>query len=174
MLFKTEHRPLICEGTKTETRRPQQGVVDRRPAKPGAVRGFYTRPAWSKPGGVPFCRAAIGEVWLEPLGAITLQGAQREGYASVIDYGRVWDRIWGSGSWLAQRDVEIWVVEFQLVEQLACATCGAPREVEAWGRLKLASGGDFQQALQCFHCRRGSGVIEWQGEPPEASRDLCA
>ncbi len=120
MLFKADHRMMICEGTKTETRRPDNGV--RRPAKPGAVRGFYTTSA--RFGGRPFCRAEILTVEREMLGDIDEAGVRAEGYTSRAAFVGIWLEIWGPTAWDRDHRAEVWVVKFKLVEQLSCASCG--------------------------------------------------
>ncbi len=118
MLYKPEHRQMILERTKTETRR----LSDRRPARPGVVRGFYTRIAIA--GGKPFCRAEILEVEREPLGKITQAGCVAEGYPHRSAYIEIWQRINGEDSWLRDRERLVWVVRFELIEQLGCCRCG--------------------------------------------------
>ena len=142
MLFKPEHRQMILERTKTETRR----LSDRRPARPGAVRGFYTRPAFVNPNpGRPFCRADILEVEREQLGAMLNVDANAEGYPGGLGaFAAVWDRINGAGTWEAQQKRLVWVVRFNPIEQLGCAGCGD------YGGLDVVTD---SVALFCEDCR---------------------
>jgi hypothetical protein len=126
MLYKPPHRIMICELTKTETRRPY--TAKRRPAKPGATRGFYTRPPFCKNPGKPFCRALILSCDYERLGAITEASARAEGYESTAAFADIWESIWGPETWRRDEDNRVWVVKFRLVEQLKCAGCGIESE----------------------------------------------
>lgn len=156
MLFKPQHREPICAKLKTETRRSKRKKMDKvkvvrtttahRPAVPGRVRGFYTRPAFVKNPGVPFCRAKILEVYEERLGDITLEGAIAEGYGSVEAYSVIWDEINGRGAWELDQDQLIWVVKFELVEQLTCARCGVGTDLATFVE---------SVALFCGKCRGG-------------------
>jgi hypothetical protein len=184
MLFLRDHRTLILEGIKTETRRPhsrpvsrpggsQRTRLGRRPARPEALRKFYTRPAFCRPPGVPFCTALILDCQLEPLRDIDTEGAEAEGYDSRSGFVDVWNRIWGAGSFEAQADDEIWVVKFKLIEQLGCATCGIPRNYGG-SYLELPLSG-FTQAEQCWACRRADeNREEWKAEPDDRRREFCA
>jgi hypothetical protein len=184
MLFLKDHRPLILEGIKTETRRPhsrpvsrpggpQRTRLGRRPARPEALRKFYTRPAFCRPAGTPFCTALILDCQLEPLGDIDVAGAYAEGYSTVQGFVDVWNRIWGAGRFEAQADDEIWVVKLKLIEQLACATCGIPRSVGG-SFLEVGLSG-YNQAEQCWACRRGDeNREEWKAEPDDRRREFCA
>ncbi len=137
---------MILDLTKTETRR----LSERRPARPGVVRGFYTRPAFVKPNpGRPFCRAEILEVEREPLGAMRDLDARREGYRDVLQFSAVWETINGVGAWLAQQERLVWVVRFKVIEQLACAACG---EYGDLGRLHLKKRKTASVALFCEAC----------------------
>ena len=158
MLFKPEHREMICQGIKTETRRPvaQPGPrygnrvgITRRPAKPGVERGFYNRPAYAPlPRGRPFCRAEILTVDRQRLGAITKAGALAEGYESVAGYRGAWDRIYGVGAFADDCDRQVWVVKFRFVEQLACARCDSEEDLRPfWDRRPELP------ALYCDHHR---------------------
>ncbi len=157
MLYQVEHRQPILEILKTETRRLSLGLRrERRPARPGVVRGFYTRPAFCKPPGKPFCRAKILSVHREKLGDITLDGAKREGCSSVDDYVGVWDRVYGLGAWVQHAERLVWVVRFQMLVQLGCAGCGAHGEL---GRMvRKDHPGPDPIAWYCADC--GGGKIE--------------
>lgn len=149
---------MILRRTKTETRRPAwkatttgaltRTVVGRRPAKPGAIRGFYTRPAFVKPNpGTPFCTALILTVHAEAVGDIDAAGAIAEGYPDVAEFCGVWERIWGEGSWSVHKSRQVYVVRFEVVEQLACVKCGETPKIE--GQLRSFAG---SVELYCIHC----------------------
>jgi hypothetical protein len=157
MLFKEEHRLMILKGEKTETRRPAWRVNGKshdtttpkasRPAVPGRIHLFYTRPAFANPPGLPFCKAKILSCEREPLWQITEKGAIAEGYQSIDKYVVIWDRIWGEGSWNRDCRREVFVIRFEVVEQLLCAKCWqAPAikgQLRAWNQ---------SRELYCISC----------------------
>lgn len=148
LLFLEEHRLQILQGLKTETRRPTwtPGTKTKpsrektaRPAVPGAIHDFFTRPPFCRPPGTPFCSALILECGREPLGAIGVAGAFSEGYPSVHSYIGVWEKIWGAGSWRRDFRREVFVIRFQVTAQFVCAKCWDPEEPEylrPWNRFR--------------------------------------
>ena len=123
ILFKPEHKPMILNGQKTQTRRK-----GKRRWNVGSRHMFYTKPAWS--GGDPFASARITGVRQERLEAITQHDALAEGYPSVEDYFIAYRRIYKikDEDWRAELFSYVWVVDFTLTkEQVTCpGTTGSP------------------------------------------------
>jgi len=106
ILFRPEHVAPILEGRKTQTRRQWQ----RGRTHVGAVHAIRTARS-----GPDLATIRITGMRREALGAITLEGAQREGYASVEAYLRAFRRIYGH----CKLDAEVVVVDFELVKEPA-------------------------------------------------------
>lgn len=109
ILFKIEHKRMILDGTKTQTRRKGS-----RRWKAGSIHKCYTRPAWV--GGEPFASVRIMAVRRERLGAVTDSDARAEGYRNVVDYLEAYRRIYKVKDMVAELDTEVWVVDFEKVE----------------------------------------------------------
>lgn len=105
ILFKKEHKPLILNGIKTQTRR-----TGKKRWKIGSVHlantGFRKDDA--------FGRILITDVRREQLGSITEEDARKEGCDSVDAYKQIFQFIYGR--WVPEE--EVWVIDFELLEAL--------------------------------------------------------
>lgn len=95
---------MIKNRTKTQTRR----IWKKRRAKPGSIHKVKTNFLSTD----YHCKIHILDVRMERLGDITPEDADREGGYTVDEYKKVWTDI--NGSW--QPDLEVYVVDFELVE----------------------------------------------------------
>ena len=84
MLFKKEHIPMVLQGRKTQTRRTHE-----REWQVGKVYPFSDK-LFGKPQGY----VLITRKWKEPLGAISMEDVHKEGYNSLEEYQKVWERIY--------------------------------------------------------------------------------
>jgi hypothetical protein len=101
--FKPEHVRPILEGRKTQTRR-----LGKKRWNVGAVHQCRTRLF----DGEPFASVRITSVRREPLGEISHADVVREGYKTIADFRGAWEAIYGRPF---DRDLEVWVVDFELV-----------------------------------------------------------
>ena len=109
LLFKPEHVPAILDRTKTQTRR----MWKRARAKVCSVHQCTTK-LYDRTG--VFALVKIRAVRQEKLVAISHEDAVREGYANVPDYLAAFARINRTKGTLD--DLVVWVVDFELVEDL--------------------------------------------------------
>lgn len=101
LLFKPRHRPLILDGTKTQTRRKWEKC---------RVRVGSIHQARTTLFGEPFARLKILKVRQpEPVSAISDSDARAEGYPDAAAFLDVWR--WEFGC----EDDRVWVVEFEVV-----------------------------------------------------------
>ncbi|MFA7121210.1 MAG: ASCH domain-containing protein [Bacilli bacterium] len=105
LLFKTYHIDAILSGVKTQTRRAWK----RPRVRVGAVHQAKTN--YYRAGCFGWIR--ITGLRRERLGAISEADARAEGDYSIEEYRRVWEEI--NGAWTP--DLEVWVVDFEIVEQ---------------------------------------------------------
>ena len=106
ILFKPEHVKPIIDGRKTQTRR-----LGKQRWNVGAFHQARTR---MMDKASTFAVLEIGAVEIEELHSISPYAAWAEGYESVGDFMRVWERINGTGSW-AQNPM-VYVVCFRVAE----------------------------------------------------------
>jgi len=107
-LFKPQHVDMICDGSKTETRR----ITARRRAKPDSLH-------WAQTGmraDQRFARIRVTEVSQERLRNIDHLGAIAEGYPSRIAYLDAFKKI--SGHLMTEKNPLVWVYKFELVEDV--------------------------------------------------------
>ncbi|NPV80716.1 MAG: ASCH domain-containing protein [Firmicutes bacterium] len=101
ILFKPEHVEPILAGRKTQTRR-----VGKKRWNVGSIHqarlNYYAK---------PFARIKILAVRQERLGDISEEDARREGYGSVEEYRKVFERIYGR--WVP--DEMVWAIDFEVV-----------------------------------------------------------
>lgn len=113
LLFQEEHKPLILDEDKTETRRIWKPTKAR--PRIGAVHLAYTRPPFvKKDPGKPFAKLEILDVYKEALGLITPEAVLAEGYKFFMDFMEVWIKIYGT--WDREQIVD--VVKFKVIEDL--------------------------------------------------------
>ncbi len=109
ILFQRDNAPKVLDGTKTHTRRIDNGGPCR--WKVGSLRKCYTKPPFTKGGADPFAIVRILDVHREKLNDISLCDARLEGYASLQGFFQGWDSI----HWSVQ-NIGVWVIAFELVE----------------------------------------------------------
>ncbi|MTI82320.1 MAG: ASCH domain-containing protein [Firmicutes bacterium] len=103
ILFKPEHIPMVKNGIKTQTRRK---------GKPRwKIGSIHQAKENFKKGSKPFAHIEILAVRREPLGSITEADAKAEGYSSVEEYKKVFQRIYGDWN----PDEVVNVVDFRRV-----------------------------------------------------------
>lgn len=106
MFFKPEHKELIINGIKTQTRR---GInrTGKCPYKPGHA--YQCRDNYSAGA---FAHILVNSVRQERLAEITDEDAIREGYATRIDYFAAFERIY------KRMDLEeiVWVIDFEKID----------------------------------------------------------
>jgi len=101
-IFKRKHLNLVLQGTKTQTRR-----VHKRLWTVGRI--YAVRDRWfTKPAGY----ILITRRFRQRLGDITPKEIEKEGYKDVGEYKKIWEEIWGPGSW--NPDLVVTVYEFVL------------------------------------------------------------
>lgn len=101
-IFKRKHLDLVLQGRKTQTRR-----ISNRLWTIGKT--YAIRDCWfSKPAG----RILITRRFQQRLGDITQKDIKKEGYKELEEYKRVWEEIFGQGSW--NPDLVVIVYEFIL------------------------------------------------------------
>ena len=101
-IFKRKHLNLVLQGTKTQTRR-----VHKRLWTVGRI--YAVRDRWfTKPAGY----ILITRRFRQRLGDITQKDIKKEGYKELEEYKKVWEEIWGPGSW--NSDLVVTVYEFIL------------------------------------------------------------
>ena len=113
ILFKSESMEKILAGEKSQTRK----LWDRPRAKEGSEHLFYLRPPMT--GERPFARALITRVWRQQLGEMEEEEARAEGYASVQAFLDAFQQINGRKIKGDLRQVQVYAVEFQLLERLS-------------------------------------------------------
>jgi hypothetical protein len=113
ILFKSDSKEKILAGTKWQTRK----LWDRPRALEGAEHLFYLRPPMT--GEKPFARARITRVWRQKLGDITAAEARAEGYPTRRAFLEQFRKINGGKLRGRLEDVQVYAVEFQVVEKFA-------------------------------------------------------
>jgi hypothetical protein len=88
ILFKSEHKPMILSGRKTETRRR-----GKKRWNVGAVHACYTKPPFSRGGAEPFAHVRIISVTPTEMWKTTPEDAFREGYGDVHGFVSAYCRI---------------------------------------------------------------------------------
>jgi hypothetical protein len=83
VLFKAEHIPMVLQHQKTQTRR-----IHKREWKIGKIYPFSDK-LFGKPKG----HILITRKWRERLGDISAEDIRKEGYNSLEEYQKVWERI---------------------------------------------------------------------------------
>jgi hypothetical protein len=83
MLFKKEHIPMVLQHRKTQTRR-----IHKREWQIGKIYPFSDK-LFGKPQGY----VLITRKWKEPLGDISTEDVHKEGYNSLEEYKKAWERI---------------------------------------------------------------------------------
>ena len=113
ILFKSESKEKILAGKKSQTRK----LWGRPRAKEGAEHLLYLRPPMT--GERPFARALITRVWRQRLGEMGEEEARAEGHASVQSFLDAFQEINGRKIKGDVREVQVYAVEFQLLERLS-------------------------------------------------------
>jgi len=102
-LFKREMAEKILKGEKTQTRR-----IHKRPLKIGKV--YVVRTNWLTPKNKAPCKILITRRFRQKLGEISPEDVKKEGYSSLEEFRREWEKI--HGEWNPNQIV--WVYEFKL------------------------------------------------------------
>ena len=118
MIFRPELAKLIRQGRKSQTRR----LGDTCRYEVG--KSYSVQPGRGKPG---ICRITILQVRSEPLGAITLKDARKEGFVTTTEFFDYWKGLYGT----VDREMPVWVLSFALgdltdIPRLLAARPGAP------------------------------------------------
>lgn len=126
MLFKPDLLERVLSGTKTQTRRlkkpGERGVVRPPHRFDTCVVDGHNRLKWKERNIYAACpgrgkvqqgRIRIKEIREECLSSISEADARAEGFASREDFFQAWDQINGKGN----RDVDVWVLKFELVKE---------------------------------------------------------
>jgi uncharacterized protein YhfF len=103
VIFSPELAKLIVQGKKTQTRRVAAGRDCR--YKPG--RSYAVQPGR---GQKAVTRITVQAVRVEPLGALTLKDAKREGFRTTQEFRDHWQRLHGSYN----PDLAVFVISFAL------------------------------------------------------------
>ena len=108
MLFKRKHIEMILAGRKTQTRR-----LPGKSANYSVGRVYAITDRWfSKPQG----HILITRKFRQRLGEISLEDVRKEGYNSLEEFRRAWEKIHGPGSW--QPNLTVTAYEFKLSQKL--------------------------------------------------------
>ena len=105
ILFKPEHKDMILNGTKIETRR-----VGKKRWNVGSIHQCKLN---FKKDSLPFALVEIVCVQREKLGYMGIEDAKAEGYNTLEEYKYIFIKIYG----MWQPDLEVWVVRFRLKEK---------------------------------------------------------
>ena len=120
MIFRPELAKQIRAGRKTQVRRVKTAATCRYVAG----KSYAVQPGRGRES---ICRITVTDVRQEPLGAIGLRDARREGFVTTQDFFDHWEAQYGR----VDRGVLVWVISFQLGDQtdaprLLAARPGAP------------------------------------------------
>jgi hypothetical protein len=97
-IFKRKHLSKILTGEKTQTRRTHK-------LEWKIGRTYSVRDRWfEKPKG----HIRITRKFKQKLGEITLLDIRKEGFATMEDFKRGWEEIYGSGSWNPEQVVTVY------------------------------------------------------------------
>lgn len=113
ILFKPESKAKILAGKKWQTRK----LWARPRAREGAEHLIYLRPPMT--GEKPFARILVTRVWRQRLGEMTDGEAEAEGYEDRGAFLEQFSRINGRKLRGPLEDVEVYAVEFQVLEAFA-------------------------------------------------------
>jgi len=101
-IFKRKHLDLVLQGTKTQTRRTHKHEW-----KVGKTYGIRDR--WFDKS---VARILITRKFKQRLGDISLADVRKEGYSNIWEFQKVWEEIYGQGSW--NPELIVTVYEFVL------------------------------------------------------------
>jgi hypothetical protein len=104
VLFKSKAVEKILKGEKTQTRRVHKNLL-----KVGKV--YAVRTHWLMPKNEAPCKILITRRFRQKLGEISPEDVKKEGYSSLEEFRREWEKI--HGKWDPNQIV--WVYEFKLV-----------------------------------------------------------
>lgn len=103
MLFKSEHKAMILNGTKTATRRDWKRPM----VKVGGVYKAKLKMLSKE----YFAKIKVTKLFQQPLYRMTREDANKEGYEELSDFKDIWIKI--NKSW--NPDLIVDVIEFELV-----------------------------------------------------------
>ncbi len=112
MLFKPQHKEMILNGTKTQTRRAWK--------KPMAKIGGIYKCKLQMLSKEYFAKIEVIKMWREYLDECSEEDAIKEGYGTKAEYLKVFEEInpkYEKEVWSNPKEFpKIWVIEFKLVE----------------------------------------------------------
>jgi len=105
MLFKEEHKKMILENRKTQTRR----IWKKPRVKVGGIYKAKTK-MLSKD---YFAKIKVIQLFKQKLADMTHTEVWKEGYSNIIEFQDIWRKI--NGTWNPHQEVD--VIEFEVVER---------------------------------------------------------